>query len=155
MNERLFRNAMGKFATGITVVSIFDNDDQPLGMTINAFMSISLDPMLISISIGEGASMYDKLPQVKSFGVSMLSENQQDLSLYFAKQKELDYEVEFFEQSGVPVLKNALANLSCEITEQVKAGDHTIFIAKVTDITINDGDPVIYFGSNYRYLKEI
>lgn len=153
MDERLFRDAMGKFATGITVVSMYD-EKEPIGMTVNAFMSISLDPMLIAVSIDEGATMYDKFKQKQSFGISMLRDSQKELSSYFARQIDLDYEVQLIDQSGVPVVDNALANLSCEVEQQVEAGDHTIIIAKVHDITVNEGDPVIYFGSEYRYLKE-
>lgn len=153
MDERLFRKAMGKFATGITVVSMYE-DNEPTGMTVNAFMSISLNPTLIAVSIDKRASMYDKLQEIKQFGVSILRDNQQYLSQYFAKQIELDDPVSFIEQSGIPVLEDALVKLSCEINQQVEAGDHSIFIAKVKDITVSDGEPVIYFGSNYRYLKE-
>lgn len=153
MDERLFRDAMGKFATGITVVSMYDNNET-IGMTVNAFMSISLNPMLIAVSIDERASMYDKFKEQKSFGVSMLKESQEDLSSYFARQKELDYEINFIDQSNVPVIDDALANLSCEVVQEVEAGDHTILIAKVNDIKVNEGEPVIYFGSNYRFLKE-
>lgn len=154
MDERLFRQAMGKFATGITVVSMYDVDE-PIGMTVNAFMSISLEPMLIAVSIDEGASMYDKFNDQKSFGVSLLKDDQKDLSSYFARQIDLaEDEVDFVDQSGVPVINKALANLSCEIVEEVKAGDHKILIAEVKDITVHEGEPVIYFGSEYRYLKE-
>lgn len=153
MDERLFRDAMGKFATGITVVSMYDKDET-IGMTVNAFMSVSLDPMLVAVSIDKTASMYDDFKSEKSFGISMLSESQEDLSSYFARQIELDYDVKFLDQSGVPVIEGALANLSCETVQEVEAGDHKIFIAKVKDIAINEGDPIIYFGSNYRYLKK-
>lgn len=154
MDERLFRDAMGKFATGITVVSMYDNE-KSIGMTVNAFMSISLDPMLIAVSIDEGASMFDKFKREKAFGVSMLKDSQQDLSLYFAGQKELADGVELIDQSGVPVIEGALAILSCETVQQVDAGDHMILIAKVNDITVNEGEPVIYYGSKYRYLKQL
>src|SRR5699024_205585 len=153
MDERLFRDAMGKFATGITVVSMYDKDET-IGMTVNAFMSLSLDLMLVAVSIDERARMSDNFKSKKSFGISMLSESQQELSSYFARQIELDYDVKFLDQAGVPVIEGALANLSCETVQEVKAGDHKIFIAKVNDIAVNEGDPVIYFGSNYRYLKE-
>ena len=153
MDERLFRDAMGKFATGITVVSMYEKDET-IGMTVNAFMSLSLDPMLVAVSIDETASMYDNFKSEKSFGISMLSESQEELSSYFARQIEIDYDVKFLDQSGVPVIEGALANLSCETIQEVEAGDHKIVIAKVKGIAINEGDPVIYFGSNYRYLKE-
>ncbi|MEI3604803.1 flavin reductase family protein [Pseudogracilibacillus sp. SE30717A] len=152
MDERLFRDAMGKFATGITVVSIKDND-RYTGMTVNAFMSISLNPKLIAISIDERAGMYDKLKSSKKFGVSVLKEDQKDLSKIFARQKEQDQEIAFIEQDGVPVIKNSLATISCETEQQIKAGDHLIFIAKVTDINIQDGEPILYFGGNYRTVN--
>lgn len=153
MNERLFRDAMGRFATGITIVSMYD-EGEAMGMTVNAFMSVSLNPMLVAVSIDENASMYHKLKKGVSFGVSMLHEDQKDLSLYFAKQVELqDDAFQFVDQSGVPVIKDALANVSCEVVDEIKAGDHLIFIGKVTDITVNEGNPIIYYGSKYRYLK--
>lgn len=153
MNQRLFRDAMGRFATGITIVSMYDHDE-PIGMTVNAFMSVSLDPMLVAVSIDEMATMYNKLKKGVHFGVSMLNENQKELSQYFARQIVLSEDTfEFIDQSGVPVIKDALANVSCEIVDDIKAGDHRIFIGKVTDLTVNDGEPIIYYGSKYRYLK--
>jgi len=152
MDERLFRDAMGKFATGITVVSIYDHYE-PIGMTVNAFMSISLDPKLIAISIDEDAGMYDQLKNTKTFGVSLLKEEQKDLSMIFARQKEKDREIEFIEQNNVPVINNSLATLSCEVDQKVEAGDHLIIIAEVTDLTIQDGLPILYFGGKYRTIK--
>lgn len=153
MDERLFRDAMGKFATGITVVTMNDNGNN-IGMTVNAFMSISLQPKLIAVSIDESASMYDKLNATEKFGVSILSEEQKELSMIFARQKDKDQEVNFFDQDGVPVLSNALVTLSCNVQEKIKAGDHLIYIAEVTDLTINEGDPVLYFGGKYRSIAE-
>ncbi len=152
MDDRLFRDAMGKFATGITIVTIKEND-QYTGMTVNAFMSISLNPKLIAISIDESAGMYDKLKNCKNFGVSVLKDEQKDLSMIFAKQKERDREIKFIEQDGVPVIQHSLAALSCEVDQQIKAGDHLIIIAKVTDITVQDGSPILYFGGNYRTIN--
>lgn len=152
MDERLFRDAMGKFATGITIVSINDNNEYR-GMTVNAFMSISLNPKLIAVSIDENAGMYDKLKNTTKFGVSMLKEEQRDLSMIFARQKEKDRVIEFIVRDDVPVIKDALATLSCEVDQKVKAGDHLILIAKVTDITIQDGSPILYYGGKYRSMN--
>lgn len=152
MDERLFRDAMGKFATGITIVSINDNNEYR-GMTVNAFMSISLNPKLIAVSIDENAGMYDKLKNTTKFGVSMLKEEQKDLSMIFARQKEKDRVIEFIVRDDVPVIKDALATLSCEVDQKVKAGDHLILIAKVTDITIQDGSPILYYGGKYRSMN--
>lgn len=151
MDERLFRDAMGKFATGITIVSMND-EGKNIGMTVNAFMSISLNPKLIAVSIDESASMYDKLNNTEKFGISILKEDQQELSMIFARQKEKDREIEFVDLDGVPVLKDALATLSCKVINKVKAGDHLIYIAEVTDLTIDEGSPILYFGGKYRKI---
>lgn len=154
MDDRLFRDAMGKFATGITVVTA-DYDNEIMGMTVNAFMSISLDPKLIAISIDESASLYNKLTKIKKFGVSILTEQQKDLSMIFAKQMEMDREIEFIRQDNIPVIKDSLVTISSHVKDMVKAGDHMIFIAEVSDIVINQGDPLIYANSQYQSLKPL
>lgn len=145
----MFRDAMGKFATGITVVTTED-DGEIMGMTVNAFMSISLNPKLIAISIDKKATLYNKLQETKKFGVSMLKENQKELSMIFAKQMKNDRKINYTYQDGVPVIKDTLAMLSCSVKDMIKAGDHMIFIGEVTDITINDSDPILYFNGAYH-----
>ena len=85
MDDRIFRSAMGKFATGVTVITT-EIDEQVHGMTANAFMSVSLDPKLVVISIGEKAQMLDKIKHSKKFAVNILAANQQELSMIFAGQ---------------------------------------------------------------------
>ncbi|HEX6593528.1 MAG TPA: flavin reductase family protein [Bacillota bacterium] len=152
IDERQFRNAMGKFATGITVVTT-EHEGETMGMTVNAFMSVSLDPKLIAVSIGNQARMYTTLQKTKEFGVSILSADQQDYSMVFAKQKESDEPIPFTTLGGVPVLKGALATVSCKVKETVEAGDHLIFIAEVTDLEVNEGAPILYYGGRYRKLR--
>lgn len=148
----MFRDAMGKFATGITVVTT-EHEEEIIGMTVNAFMSISLDPHLIAVSIGENASMYEKLQQTKKFGVSILAEEQKDLSMIFAKQKDKDQEIDYVRQDNIPVINDSLVTLSCHVKEMVKAGDHMIFIAEVTEFVINEGEPILYADGEYRLLQ--
>ncbi|MRH42591.1 flavin reductase [Aquibacillus halophilus] len=152
MDNQLFRNAMGRFATGITVVTT-EYKGEIHGMTVNAFMSVSLDPKLIAISIDEQATMYDKLQETKKFGLSILTEQQKDLSMIFAKQKEADQEIEYEFQDSNPVLKDSLATLSCTVQDMAKAGDHLIFIAEVSEVKVNSGDPILYYGGQYRETK--
>lgn len=151
MNERLFRDAMSKFATGITVVTI-NNEGKPAGMTVNAFMSISLNPKLIAISIDKSASMYDQFERANQFGISMLKEEQKALSMFFARQKEMTEKIQFDDLDGAPVLQNSLATLSCRVYNKVMAGDHLIYILKVTAIEVNEGDPTIFFNGSYHEL---
>src|SRR5699024_3427026 len=94
IDERQFRDTMGKVATGITVVTT-EYEGETMGMTVNAFMSVSLDPKLIAVSIGDQARMYTKLQETKEFGVSILSEDQRDYSMIFAKQKASDQATPF------------------------------------------------------------
>lgn len=152
MDDRLFRDAMGKFATGITIVTT-DYNEEIIGMTVNAFMSISLEPKLIAISIDESASMYDKLQETKKFGVSILQKKQKDLSMIFAKQIEQNQKINYFHQDDIPVIEDSLVTISCHVKDMVKAGDHLIFIAEVSDIAINEGEPLIYVESEYQSLN--
>ncbi len=154
MDDLLFRKTMGKFATGITVVTSTHNNEVR-GMTVNAFMSVSLHPRLIVVSIDEKASMYERLQSTKQFGVSILNEKQKDMSMIFAKQKNTDREIDFDYLDGVPVLKNSLATLACRVYDQVKAGDHMLLIGEVTDLQVNEHEeePIIYYSSKYRELK--
>jgi flavin reductase (DIM6/NTAB) family NADH-FMN oxidoreductase RutF len=153
MEQRNFRNAMGKFATGITVVSM-KYDNQIIAMTVNAFMSVSLSPKLITISINQQASMHNKFASGKSFGISMLSKEQEGLSRYFAKQLGDIEEIEFNNLNETPVLKGSTAILACKIVDSIRAGDHTIFIAEVTDFAVSDEEPIIFYNGKYRKLVE-
>src|SRR5690348_10488909 len=94
MDDRQFRNAMGKFATGVTVVAT-EVDGSVHGMTANAFMSVSLSPKLVVVSISEKAHMLDKINQSGKFSVNILSSSQQDLSMHFAGQQKNHQEVKF------------------------------------------------------------
>lgn len=152
MDERLFRDAMGHFATGITVITL-KTLDKPAGMTVNAFMSISLNPKLIAVSIDKSATMYDQLNEANKFGVSILKKEQRELSMIFARQKEATNEIVYNELDGVPVLRDSLVTLSCQVHNKVMAGDHLIYIAEVTDMEMADGEPTIFFGGQYHELK--
>jgi flavin reductase (DIM6/NTAB) family NADH-FMN oxidoreductase RutF len=151
VEERLFRNAMGKFATGVTVV-LTETGTGIYGMTANAFMSVSLNPKLVVISIGEKTRILEKIKQSKAFSVNVLAADQQEISMIFAGQLKDECEVVFDRLEGKPVLPGALAQISCEVTGSHVEGDHTLFIGKVTDITLNDKEPLIYFSGKYRSL---
>lgn len=152
MDNRLFRDAMDKFATGISIVTT-EYDGDITGMTVNAFMSVSLKPRLIAISIDEKARMYDILQNTKKFGLSILDEDQMELSMIYARQMEKDREIPFISQDGVPVIDESIATLSCYVQEIATAGDHMIFIAEVTEVEMNEGDPILFHGGQYRTIN--
>lgn len=153
MDDRLFRNAMGNFATGVTVIAT-ETDEGPHGMTANAFMSQSLNPKLIVISLKEDAQMLDKIKKSNKFSVNILSEDQKELSMIFAGQKESDEKVQFDYLDGKPVLPGALAQVACNVKSEYVEGDHTLFIGEVTDIHLEDGEPLIFSKGKYRTLEK-
>lgn len=153
MDDRQFRTAMGKFATGVTVIAT-DLDGDVHGMTANAFMSVSLDPKLVVISIGEKARILEKIKQSKTFSVNILGADQQELSMIFAGQLKEHREVEFDRLDGKPVLKGAVAQIACEVSAEHLEGDHTLFIGRVTDIHLEDAEPLVFYSGKYRALVE-
>lgn len=153
MDDRLFRDAMGKFATGVTVI-LTETDGEPHGMTANAFMSVSLDPKLVVISIKENAKMLSKIQTSQKFSVNILAATQEDVSMIFAGQIK-DQQVSFERLADVPVIPGALAQVACEVSAEYVEGDHTLFIGKVQDITLADGEPLLYFAGKYRSLQTL
>ena len=154
MDDRQFRSAMGKFATGVTVIATEVEGDVH-GMTANAFMSVSLDPKLIVISIREKAKILNKIKESKIFTVNILAADQQELSMIFAGQLKEHKEVVFDRLDGKPVLSGAVAQVACEVSAEHVEGDHTLFIGKVTDIHLEDAEPLIFYNGKYRSLVEV
>lgn len=154
IDTNLFRKAMGRFATGITVVSIKDSETgEERGVTVNAFMSLSLDPLLITISLRNEATMNEILMKNDQFGISVLAEEQQDYSMIFSNQKKTKEPIQFDYIDKTPVIPDAIVQLVCEKESEVVAGDHTIYIARVKQLKTREGRPLIYFGGNYRSLN--
>ena len=152
MDDLLFRKAMGKFATGVTVLTTIHEGDIH-GMTANAFMSVSLDPKLVVISVGKQARFLDKVTQSKRFAVNILAEDQQQVSQHFAGKPQ--GEVEFATLDGLPVLEGAIAQISCDVASVYEEGDHTLFIGRVTDLKLEEKNPLLFFGGQYSEVKAL
>jgi len=155
-----FRQAMGSFATGVTVITV-DNDGEVHGMTANAFASVSLEPLLILVCVDHRARTHAHLHARKRFGVNVLCENQRAISEYYARptathaNAESEAGAQFDRTShGTPVLHGALTYLECRLHTAQDAGDHTIFIAQVEDIVVRQGDPLLFFRGQYRRIGE-
>lgn len=153
MDDRKFRTAMGKFATGVTVIATEVEGDVH-GMTANAFMSVSLDPKLVVVSIGEKAKILNKIKESKIFTVNILAADQQELSMIFAGQLKEHKEVTFDRLDGKPVLAGAVAQIACAVSAEHEEGDHTLFIGKVTDIHLENAEPLVFYSGKYRSLTE-
>ncbi len=131
--ERSFRTVMSCFPTGVTVVAARDAEGRPLGLTVNSFTSVSLEPPLVLVCINRGANSHDPLLAAAGFTVSILSASQSDIASRFAaapSEGRFD-DVEWSPApSGNPVLAGSAAWLDCVVHEVVTAGDHTIVLGR-------------------------
>ena len=151
---------MASFATGVTVLTL-DHEGEVLGMTANAFASVSLDPLLILVCVDRKARTHTHLHAKKRFGINVLAEDQKIISEYYARPAATHERAESeagarFDRTphGTPVLHGALTYLECRLHTTQDAGDHTVFIAEVEDVVVRDGDPLLYFRSTYRHIGE-
>ena len=146
---------MGNFATGITVVTTVDKLGKPYGLTVNSFTSVSLDPVLVLVCLDNGLSGLQAFTDSKRFGVSMLSEGQEDLSRMFAKKDSEPPSSIYFEgKLGMPLLRNSLAIMECETIAMHPAGDHAIFVGQVEHADVLEaGKPLLYFQGKYQRLN--
>ncbi len=149
-----FRTALGRFASGVTVVTTRDKDGRLHGLTVNAFTSVSLQPPLILVCVEKSTGSHHAFENGGAFVVNILRHDQETISNRFAsilpdKFAGIDYHLGI---DDLPVLKNALANLECRQENAFDAGDHTVYIGEIEKITVSEGDPLIYFQGNYREI---
>ena len=147
-----FRSALSRFASGVTVVTTKDIDGRLHGITVSAFCSVSLDPPLVLVCIERSAGSHHVFNESGVYVVNVLGSTQRNLSERFASQIENRFDgVEMsLNIDGIPVLSNCLANLECRVKYAADGGDHSIFIGEVENAIVNEGDPLLYFRSEYR-----
>ena len=154
---RALRNALGCFATGITVVTLpAETGEDAIGITVNSFNSVSLDPPLVLFSIDKSAYSMAYFQKAGHFVVNVLADDQQALSDHFAAHGPERWNGIEFEtwESGAPVLANTVAAFECAAHEQVDGGDHVIFIGRVTRMTCHpEKSPLLYVRGHYTRLE--
>ena len=151
IDARELRNACGLFATGITVVTT-ELDGEMHGMTANAFMSVSLDPPLLVISVGHKARLHGLLQQTGRYAISILRHDQEDFSSHFAGWPVEGLELQFERRHDCPVLPDALAYFVCKVVDAHPAGDHTLYIGQVEFLEQDAGEPVLFYSGTYRQM---
>jgi len=152
IDAREFRNALGHFATGVTVITT-EADGVIHGMTANAFMSVSLEPPLVAVSVDHRATLHKLLPQTGRYGVSILQREQEFLSNHFAGFGDESIDVPFTRRQEYPLVDGAMAYLVTRVVDAHPAGDHTLYIGQVEYLESNSGDPLLYFLGNYQSLQ--
>jgi len=150
-----FRNALSRFASGVTVVSTKDAAGKLHGITVSAFCSVSLEPPMVLICIEKTTVSHYAFEESGVFVVNILRDSQASASERFADPSVDKFEDVEFEPGidGVPVLKDALASLECRLTFSYHGGDHSIFVGQVENVIVRDGDPLIYLRGEYGTIQ--
>ncbi|WP_391207103.1 flavin reductase family protein [Psychrobacillus sp. L4] len=152
----MFKAAMGNYPTGVTVVTAFNQEGKPMGMTVNSFASVSLEPLLILWSIDKRVYSYDDFLKVDKFTVNILAADQGDLCTLFSSKVEDRFSQCDWKKSelNLPVLSDSLAVLQCKVFKQIEAGDHTVLIGEVLDIQNESKEPLLYHRRTIGAIPE-
>lgn len=155
VEPRLLRDAMGCFATGVTVITTSDLDGVPLGFTANSFTSVSLDPPLVLFCIKRDSANVEALRKRCAFAVNVLHIGQQAISTRFASRVQdrfTETEWELWDYQ-VPIILDAMANFECSVHEIIDGGDHVVVIGMVKRVHFESSrDPLLYFQGKYRRI---
>jgi len=156
IDSKQFRNALGRFATGVTVVTACDMDAGFVGTTASSFNSVSMDPPLILWSIDKGARSLPAYQNAEHFVVNVLAADQVRMSNHFARQQEdkfvdIDYELN---NRGVPVLPGCSAVFHCKNRFQYEGGDHVIIVGEVEEFTASERNSLLFHGGSYAVSEK-
>jgi flavin reductase (DIM6/NTAB) family NADH-FMN oxidoreductase RutF len=149
-----FRSALGRFASGVTVVTTRSRDHQPQGLTVSAFSSLSLDPPLVLVCIDRRNGSHGAFIERGAFAVNLLADDQEELSRRFASKIPDKFAgvACYNGLDDVPVLEESLVSLECRLVQAHDGGDHTIFIGQIEAAKTRDADPLVYFQGAYARL---
>jgi flavin reductase (DIM6/NTAB) family NADH-FMN oxidoreductase RutF len=156
IDSRAFRDALGNFPTGVCVVTTIDREHGAIGMTVNSFSALSLDPPLVLWCIQKDSDRFDAFNQTAGFGVSILGEEQQDLSNRYAGKCNYDLRPNSYRigRSGQAVLNRCLGSFECSLRQRIDGGDHVILIGEVIEMeNQGSGRPLLFYGGEYRQLR--
>jgi flavin reductase (DIM6/NTAB) family NADH-FMN oxidoreductase RutF len=156
-DSKQLRSAFGQFATGVCIATTTSNDGKPFGMTINSFSSVSLSPALVLWSVQNDSAQTSQWLACSHYGISVLAEDQQDISNYFATPGDRHISAEQLQMGAenVPLISAAKAQFECRVKERIDAGDHTILLAEVVAMHTPrpDAAPLLFFGGKYQQLS--
>ncbi len=150
-----FRQLLGRFATGVTVVTTRTPDGRPIGMTASSVASISLHPPLLLVSVDRANDMHAALQTAQRFVLNVLAADQEAISRRFASEdpdrfRDIRYKEN---RHGIAVLDGVLASIECEKQGEAAGGDHTVFFGLVTGGTVADRPPLLYYRGGYTGLR--
>lgn len=154
-DERTLRDALGSFATGVTVVTCVDEQGRPFGLTVNSFTSVSLDPPLLLVCVARHTRCAPALAAADNFAVNVLQTGQQPASIRFSTRNEDRFGTTAWGtgETGAPLLMDSLAVFECERHALHEGGDHDILLGRVVRASFDPTmDPLLFFRGRYRRL---
>lgn len=156
IEPREFRDTVGCFATGITIITTLQEDGAPVGLTANSFTSLSLDPPMVLFCLDHNVASFDAFQADGHFAVNILSKGQQELSSRFAKSGPEKWDGITFDRwdTGSPILTGCLASMECRVSSINEGGDHVIVIGEVVRMARSQEDmlPLLYYRGGYANL---
>lgn len=153
VDPKVYRSTMGLFATGVTVIT-YKLGAEDTGMTANAFMSVSLDPPLIMVSVRKVSRFCEHMPVGSFYGVNFLAEEQQDVSNHFGGRPMDGISIPYVYREGVPLIEGSLAHITAQVVDVHEAGDHLLYIARVHHLKHGQQrKPLIYFSGKYKNVS--
>ena len=154
-DSKAFRRSLGRFATGVTVITCADEEKRPYGITANSFSSVSLEPPLILWNIAKVSNSREAFLEAEHFAINVLGQHQEHLSQHFARTDHTQFDAVETARSehGVPLIPDAIATFECRTHEIHDCGDHHIIIGEVEAFRADDEPPLVFFGGRYRELS--
>ena len=155
VDQHSFRAVLGRFSSGVTIVTTRDKRKRDQGMTVSAFCSVSLEPPLVLICIEHTASIYGSLDKATHFTVNILSEGQEAIARRFAERGANRFSGIGFTpgQNGMAIIDDVLGYVECEVLSRHQAGDHDIIVGTVDAAIANEGKPLLYYRGGYAQLE--
>ncbi len=153
---KLLRQAFGGFATGVAIVTCFDQHNEPVGLTINSFSSVSLEPALVLWSLVNHSPSLECFDQAEYFAINILGAHQQDLCQNFAKPQANKFQFgEWHQSHKAPVLNDCLVQFVCRKDQRIKAGDHQIFIGEIEHCRFSNHEPLLFCKGQFNRLPQV
>ena len=157
LTTRALRDALGRFTTGVTIITCIGANGERVGLTANSFNALSLEPPLVLWSLRSPGSNTDAFRQARHFAVNVLAESQVDLSRRFASKEDDKFGAGQWSEGagGAPVLAGCVAVFECETASHQNAGDHVLFIGRVLAVMDAPLPPLVFQAGHYRLLGEV
>jgi flavin reductase (DIM6/NTAB) family NADH-FMN oxidoreductase RutF len=155
IDGRELRNALGRFTTGVCLITAMTDDERAMALTANSFSSVSLDPPLVLWCLQNNSEVYNAFARPQHFAINVLAHEQEGHSSRYARRGDhlLDPDHFYPGKHGAPVIRDALVCFECELAATHEGGDHLIIVGRVHDMQSRpDGEPLLFYAGAYRQL---